>query len=257
MITVKFLGGAKKSFLTDHVVLQKYDISISQLLDLLTSVKPENTPTLDVDNVLIAVNGVDSSALDGKMTVIKDGDIVSIIPVIHGGSAKRIIFTLSNKTVQLIEIKGKKNVDISFLDNLRADFPKLSIQAISSDFILNKYHAKKIISLSLVSQKNNNLLSKKLETDILMRFGLTSQISDAIKTVGIKPTKNFFLIAIGSKKDLDKLYLSQNSALIGIFSKNTSLFIKKQFNITQKHIDSVLSKNPLEDILVEKAVVLF
>ena len=257
MITVNFLGGAKKSFLTEQMVLQKSDISISQLLDILESAKPENTLDLDVNNILIAVNGVDSSAMDGKMTVIKDGDVVSIIPVIHGGSATRIIFTINNKTIQLTEIKGKKNVDVSFLDNIRADFPKLKIQAISSDFILNKSHAKKIISLSLISQKKHNLLSKKLETDILMRFGLTSQISDAIKIAGIKPTKNFFLIAIGNKEYLDKLYASQNSDLVQIFSKNPSSFIKKHFHITQNHVDCVLSKTPLEDILVEKAAVLF
>ena len=40
---------------------------------------------------------------------------------------------------------------------------------------MNNYHLKKILSLSLESEKNNVLLSKKLETDILMRFALTNK----------------------------------------------------------------------------------
>jgi hypothetical protein len=38
--------------------------------------------------------------------------------------------------------------------------------------------------------------------------------------------------------------------------KNNDLFIKKYFNISKKHIDTVYSKTPLEDILVEKASIL-
>ncbi|QUC64912.1 MoaD/ThiS family protein [Nitrosopumilus sp. K4] len=256
MITVKFLGGAKKSFSTDHMEIQKSNISIDDLLGHLTSIKPQTTLELDTDNILIAVNGIDSSAMDGKMTIIKDGDTVSIIPVIHGGSPKRVIFSSSKKNVQLLEIKGDKKIDVSFLDGLRKRFPKLIIQAVSSEFILNTSHAKKIISLSLICQKNDNLLSKKLETDILMRFGLTSQISDAIKIAGIKPKKNFFVVSIGPKKELDSLYLSLKPSLSEIFSKNHSFSIKKQFRINKRQIDCVLTKTPLEDILVERASVL-
>ncbi|MFB5647649.1 MAG: KEOPS complex subunit Cgi121, partial [Candidatus Nitrosomaritimum yanchengensis] len=183
MIHVKFLGGAKKSFSTDHLEISKSDITIDELLEILLLLKPENTPHLDIDNILIAVNGVDSSAMEGKTTIIKNNDLVTIIPIIHGGSSKPVIFTIFKKTIQMMEITGQ-NIDAAFLDNLRNDFPKLKIQAVSSDFILNLSHAKKILSLSLISQKNKVLLSNKLETDILMRFALTPQISNAIDKVG-------------------------------------------------------------------------
>lgn len=256
MITVKFLGGAKKSFSTDHLEIDKSDISINELLKILLSVKPENTLNLDIENILIAVNGADSSAMKGKMTVLKNNDVVSIIPVIHGGSSKRIIFKISKKTIQVMEIKGHKNIDVSFLDNLRKDFPKLIIQAISSNFVLNLSHTKKILSLSLISQKNNVLLSNKLETDILMRFALTTQISDAISIAGIKSNRNFFLVAIGKKKQLDLLYSELLSYSIAMFSKNNYSFLKKQFKINKKQLDNVLSKKPMEDLLIEKATVL-
>lgn len=256
MITVKFLGGAKKSFSTDLLEINRTEITISELLEVLLSIKPENTLNLDIDNILIAVNGVDSSAMDGKMTIVKKGDVVSIIPIIHGGSLKRAIFPIHKKTIQIMEIKGSKDIDMEFLDDLRNDFSDLKIQAISNNFVLNLSHAKKIILLSLTSQKNNILLSNKLETDILMRFALTSQISNAITVAGIKPKKNLILIAIGKKKQLDFLYSKLLPRTTILFSKNNTSFLKKQFVIGKKQLDSVLTKTPLEDSLVEKAAVL-
>lgn len=257
MITVKFLGGAKKSFSTDQITVDNSEISINGLFEILVSLKPENTPDLDFDNILVAVNGVDSSAIEGKATMLKNDDVVSIIPVIHGGSSRRLNFIISKKTIQVTEIKGKKNIDVSFLDSLRAEFPKLKIQAISSSFVLNLSHLKRILALSLVSQKNDILLSHKLETDILMRFALTSQISDAILKAGIKPGKNFILIAMGDKRQLGLLNSKLQNYLTDMFLKDNSSFLKRQFKITKKHLDSVLSKTPLEDLLLEKAAVLF
>ena len=256
MFTVKFVGGAKKSFPKEHLKIDKSDISIQELIDLLLVLKPADSPKFDTDNILIAINGSDSSAMDGKYTKIKNNDLVSIIPVIHGGSLKKITFENSKKQIQVIEIKGQKSINVKFIDNLRKKYPKIMLQAISSNFILNNYHLKKIISLSLESKKNDILLSNKLETDILMRFALTTQISDAIKNIGIKPGTNFILIAIGNKKNLNSLYDELLPISVNIFSKNNDLYLKKYFKITKKHVDSIYSKNPLEDILVEKAAIL-
>jgi len=257
MFTVKFVGGAKKSFPDEQLKIDKSDISIQELITILTELKSKDTPELDTDNVLIAINGADSSAMDGKSTIIKDNDLVSIIPIIHGGASKRLTFEFSKKQIQVIEIKGQESINVKFIDDLRIKYPKILIQAVSSNFILNKYHLKKIVSLSIESQKNNVLLSNKLETDILMRFALTTQISDAIKNVGIKSKTNFILIAIGNKKILDLLYAELKPLSVNLFIKNNEQYIKKHFKITKKHFDSIYSKNPLADILVEKAAVLF
>ncbi|MFB5605258.1 MAG: KEOPS complex subunit Cgi121 [Nitrosarchaeum sp.] len=257
MITIKLVGGAKKSFFTDHLQIDKSDISIQDLLTLLLELKPTTTPDLDIENILIAINGVDSSAMEGKMTNIKNDDIVSIIPIIHGGSPKRLIFNISNKLIQVIEIQGQPKIDVTYIDKLRTQFPKIKLQAISSNFILNNYHLKKIITLSISSDRNNMLLSNKFEMDILMRFAISSQISFAINSVGIKPKQNFMIIALGNKKSLDALYKELNSISVSMFSKNKNSFVKKHFKITNKQLDVVLSKNPLEDILIEKAAILF
>jgi molybdopterin converting factor small subunit/tRNA threonylcarbamoyladenosine modification (KEOPS) complex Cgi121 subunit len=257
MFTVKFIGGAKKSFPKEHLKIDKSDMSIQELIDLLLELKPDDTPKLDTDNALIAINGSDSSAMDGKSTKIKNNDVVSIIPVIHGGSSKKITFECAKQQIQVLEIKGQKSIDVKFIDHLRKKYPRLTLQAVSSSFILNNYHLKKIISLSFESKKDGILLSNKFEIDILMRFALTTQISNAIKQVGIKPKANFILIAIGNKKILNSLYRELLPMTETLFSKDPNLYLKKHFKITKKHVNTIHSKTPLEDILVEKAAILF
>ena len=206
MITVKLVGGAKKSFPTEQLQIEKSDISIKELLDLLLKLKPADSANLDIENILIAINGVDSSAMDGKSTIIKNNDLVSIIPIIHGGSSKKLVFKIVKKQIQVIEIKGQKSINVKFLDDLRKKYTNILLQAVSSNFILNKSHLIKILSLSFECQKNNVMLSNKLETDILTRYALSKQISDAIKNVGIRSDNNFILIAVGNKKTLNSLY---------------------------------------------------
>jgi len=256
MIHVKLIGGAKKSFNSSQFEIAESEISIQELLDLLLKLKPHNTSDLDVENILIAINGSDSSAMNGKSTIIHNNDIVSIIPVIHGGSSKKLIFEIEKKQIQIIEIHGQKTIDIQFIDDLRKKYPKIKFQAVSSRFILNASHLKKILSLSINAEKNNILLSNKIETDILMRFAITLQISNAISSVGIKPTTNFILIAIGNKNNFNSLYSDLSPICVNLFLKNNDLFIKKYFNISKKYVDAVYSKTPLEDILVEKASIL-
>lgn len=257
MITVKLVGGAKKSFLQDQLVIDASDITILELFDLLLKLKPDNSLDFDIKNILIAINGVDSSAMNGQSTIIKNNDLVSIIPVIHGGSSKKLNFEIAKKQIQVIEIKNQKTIDVKFIDELRKKFPKIQFQAISTTFVLNGSHLKKILSLSLESEKNNLLLSNKLETDILMRFALTTQISAAIDTVGIKSHSNFILIAIGNKKMSQLLSDDVSLKSVSMFQKNNDLFLRKYFKITKKQLDVVHSKMPLEDILVEKAAILF
>ena len=58
----------------------------------------------------------------------------------------------------------------------------------------------------MLAKKQKNMISKKLETDILLRFAGTTQINQAIENVGIKPKNSFTLIAIGNKSSLEKLF---------------------------------------------------
>jgi len=257
MITVKFLGGAKKSFLVDSLTIDENDITIQHLLDFLVKKKPKNSINLDVNNLLIAVNGIDSSAIDGLFTKLKNNDVVSIIPIIHGGSSTRIQFKISKSYVELFDIKANQKLDIDFLDKIRKKFPDLVIQAISSNYILSKSHAEKIITISNMAKENSTLISKKIDTDILLRFAGTTQIQDAINKVGIKTGNGFIIITIGKKLIINKLFnyvkpfLNSNP-----LSKNNQIFLRKKFNISKNQMDAIISLNPLEDLLTEKATIL-
>ena len=255
MINVNFIGGARKSFQTDSLEITQNIETISELITYLISQKPENTPDFDGKNLLIAVNGVDSSALEGIDTKLNSNDVVNIIPIIHGGSKTNVSFDVNNHKIGLFEI-NKSNSNKDYLISLRKKFPKLYLQAISSKFILDKEHAKKIISISINKKLKNQLLSEKIETDLLLRFASTTQINDAIKNVGLSKSQNFILIAIGSKSYQKKLSEIINDDLDVIFKKNNQNFLKNYFQISSKTLNSIESKTPLTDLLVEKASIL-
>ena len=255
MINVNFIGGARKSFQTDSLEITQNIETISELITYLISQKPENTPDFDGKNLLIAVNGVDSSALAGIDTKLNSNDVVNIIPIIHGGSKTNVSFDVNNHKIGLFEI-NKSNSNKDYLLSLRKKFPKLYLQAISSKFILDKEHAKKIISISINKKLKNQLLSEKIETDLLLRFASTTQINDAIKNVGLSKSQNFILIAIGSKSYQKKLSEIINDDLDIIFKKNNQNFLKNYFQISSKTLNSIESKTPLTDLLVEKASIL-
>lgn len=258
MITVKLLGGARKSFSSDKLEIQSDSMSISSLLDHLQSSIPVTLSPLDPDNILVAVNGVDSSALQGKETLLKNGDIVSIIPLVHGGRSKRVQFSLMNTTIELVRLKKTVKDPVRFLESLRVKYPNLVIQGIRAQYILNLGHVKKIVAISLSAQRADVLLSNKTDTDILMRFACTRQISDAISKVGVKPNSDSILIILGKKPSLEKLFNELEDILeTSVFSKDNSKLIKKEFGITQKELDCVLSKTPLEDLLAERSAILF
>ncbi|MGQ0771480.1 MAG: KEOPS complex subunit Cgi121 [Nitrososphaerota archaeon] len=257
MITIKLLGGAKKSFGTDHVTAELDNGTIKNLLDHLVSIKPKNTLELDTKNILVAINGVDSSALQGHDTILHPGDVVSIIPIIHGGAQKRTKFKTNNMPVELFHVAHQKKQNYVLLDSIRKKFPDLILEGISTRCLLGPTHAQKIIALSLYAQKHKDLISKKLQTDILLRFAATTQIAFAIKTVGIDEQDDFTIIAIGKNSSLNNLYkhieshLKENPS----YAKNSE-YLQGLFKISKKHLDAVDSKTPLEDLLVEKAAIL-
>tara|TARA_B100000029_G_scaffold511405_1_gene605364 strand:- start:2684 stop:3460 length:777 start_codon:yes stop_codon:yes gene_type:complete len=257
MITVKFTGGARKTFDTDEIILDKSNLTVRELIDYLISTKPENTISFDGKNLLIAINGTDSSALDGYKTILNDNDVINIIPIIHGGMTSRTQLKISSKNIEIFHMKKNCNFDHNSLNELRILFPKLVIQAVSSRFLLNNSYIKKIISISLTAKKQKIMISKKLETDILLRFAGTTQINQAMKNAGLNPKLNFTLIAIGQKKEIERLYkkLKPNTSSMPL-RKDNYKFLKNYFRINNNHINSVGTDNALDDLLAEKASIL-
>ncbi|HXP50811.1 MAG TPA: MoaD/ThiS family protein, partial [Bacteroidia bacterium] len=66
------------------VILEEASLPICEILTLLrrNAKEPE---VLTPNNILIAVNGVEASSLDGTDTVVESGDTVTIVTVAHGG----------------------------------------------------------------------------------------------------------------------------------------------------------------------------
>ena len=135
---MKLLGGAKKSFSTDKIILEKKTNTINELITYLTAIKPKDTLEFDTKNLLIAINGVDSSALKGYDTRLSDNDEISIIPIIHGGS-RRIQFSVDQSNVEIFDILFDKKLHRDFLDEIRTNHQHLIIQAMALHLALLLY----------------------------------------------------------------------------------------------------------------------
>ena len=84
MITVRLLGGAKKAVGKSSTVIPQPRLSISQILDLLRN-DAEDPGLLNPTNLLVTINGVESSSLRGNDTIVQSGDVLTVVSVVHGG----------------------------------------------------------------------------------------------------------------------------------------------------------------------------
>ena len=129
MITVNFTGGARKLFDTNEIMLNKNNFTVKQLIDYLITVKPKNTANFDGKNLLIAINDIDSSALDGYDTILKNNDVVNIIPIIHGGSLLRTQLQILSKNIEIFEMKKTYIFDNISLNNDIATEEDINIES--------------------------------------------------------------------------------------------------------------------------------
>jgi len=85
LITIKLLGGAKKAIGSSSLVYEKPTASIAEIVSFLQRNATTSYENLKCDNILVVINGVESSALSGNETLVEQGDIVTIVPIVHGG----------------------------------------------------------------------------------------------------------------------------------------------------------------------------
>lgn len=84
MITLKLLGGVKKAIGKNFIVIDKSQSNLKEIFEELKN-KSTDASIIDEKNLMISVNGVDSSVIGGKEAIIKTGDIITIVTIIHGG----------------------------------------------------------------------------------------------------------------------------------------------------------------------------
>ena len=113
---VIFVGGAKKWFNTSKLSIDKNGFNVKQLIQYLIEIKPKNSVEFNEKNLLIAINGVDSSALDGFETKLKTNDVVNIIPIIHGGSHSRIKIKISGYLIDTYEFQKNQKLYNNFIE---------------------------------------------------------------------------------------------------------------------------------------------
>ena len=308
MIAVRLLGGAKKALGADTM---KIDADSSTVGDILDMVESRTSGALAASNVLVAVNGADSSAAGGRGAVVRAGDDVAVIPVVHGGGggggggkvrggaaslegagAGRQIAALvsvaaprgrrppaaarvgkglkgqrsSNaRTIEAYAVrsggKSRGGGVLPALDDLRAEFPSVAIQAVSGRFILGAAHLRRVIAVSMEAERRRTMLARRIETDILARLAGTAQISEAIGAAGRKGTGAgpYVVIAVAPAARLAPLRsrLAPLAAPRPALPASNARFLARRFGITAGRMSAVAGAGgrPLEDLLVEGAAV--
>jgi molybdopterin converting factor small subunit len=84
LITLKLLGGVKFATGKTSMVIDKPQSTVKEIIEELKN-ESRNTKILHEQNLIITVNGVDSSVSGGKETIIKSGDVITIVTIVHGG----------------------------------------------------------------------------------------------------------------------------------------------------------------------------
>jgi molybdopterin converting factor small subunit len=84
LITLKLLGGVKFAIGKNSLVIDKSQSTVKEIIEELKNeaIEPK---LLNEKNLMVSVNGIDSSVTGGKETVIKTGDVITIVTIIHGG----------------------------------------------------------------------------------------------------------------------------------------------------------------------------
>jgi len=84
LITVDLLGGIRKLAGFSKVNINVANSSINEILTLLER-EYDLENKIKESEIMIAINGVESSVLGGRGAKISSGDTVTILSVVHGG----------------------------------------------------------------------------------------------------------------------------------------------------------------------------
>lgn len=181
MITIRLLGGAKKAVGKSVVDFDVPSASVMEILQFLNGISADSR-LLQPRNLIVAVNGVDSGALQGQQTLAKSGDTVTIVTVVHGGAIymlDRIYVSITGVT-KITEDAGR------LVDRLRARHKDVSIQLVNASAVFGMDHLIGVLRLTLEAEKRKIMLANRPETELLARLACTGHISEAMKWAGLK-----------------------------------------------------------------------
>lgn len=299
MITVRLLGGARKALGSDSVEIDGDSATVGDILDMIES---RTSGGLAASNVLVAVNGADSSAAGGRGAEVRAGDDVAVIPVVHGGAgagARRAggaagggrqapalvsiaapeprrpsgaakkgegggVVGGRTRRIEAYAVRsGGKGVVLPALDDLRAEFPGVAIQAVSGRFVLGASHLRRVAAVSIEAERRRTMLARRIETDMLARLAGTSQISEAIRAAGRDGAAagTYIVVAVAPAGRLGPLRarLAPLAAPRPAPPASSARFLARRFGVTARRASAVAGGGSgggsLEDLLVEAAAV--
>lgn len=290
MITVRLLGGARKALGSDSVEIDGDSATVGDILDMIES---RTSGGLAASNVLVAVNGADSSAAGGRGAEVRAGDDVAVIPVVHGGAGRRsrravgaagggrqasALVSIAapaprqaggggrTRTVEAYAVRsGGRGGVLPALDDLRAEFPGVAIQAVSGRFVLGASHLRRVAAVSIEAERRRTMLARRIETDMLARLAGTSQISEAIGAAGRDGAAagTYVVVAVAPAGRLGPLRarLAPLAAPRPALPASNARFLARRFGVTARRASAVAGGGGggggggLEDLLVEAAAV--
>jgi molybdopterin synthase sulfur carrier subunit len=84
LIKINLLGGIKKSIGHSNLQINEESSSVKEIISYLENNYYSNNK-INENEIMIAINGIESSLLGGYNAKISSGDIVTILTVVHGG----------------------------------------------------------------------------------------------------------------------------------------------------------------------------
>jgi molybdopterin synthase sulfur carrier subunit len=84
MIEINLLGGIKKLVGHSNLKINEESSNVKGVISYLENNYYSNN-TINKNDIMIAINGIESSLLGGYDAKISSGDIVTILSVVHGG----------------------------------------------------------------------------------------------------------------------------------------------------------------------------
>lgn len=252
MILIRLLGGAKKAVGKPAVNFEMPSASVAEILEFLVGISTDSRP-LQPNNLIVAINGIDSAALQGQQTMAKSGDTVTIVTVVHGGAAHRI--DVSKVSIigvrRIVEDPGK------LVDRLRADNKIISIQAVNADAVYGVGHALGVLRITLETEKRKVMLANRRETELLLRLTCTGQISEAIKRAGLKKGAGGCFVAFS--QDVEAMHRFSNQIKNGFEIEDSILDASKEKKVRLAGLLGISSKfddSEFLQYLLERAAIL-
>ena len=171
-----------------------------------------------------------------------------------GGEVNGIVIGLKRVVVQDPKV---------FVREIQDKFPSLIIQVVESRFIGGLTHARLIIQQSWESRKRGLTFARKPDLDLILRIALGTQISEALKRVGVRrETVDLAILAMGPRHDIQMLdeYCKKtwtvNDEFIAL-SKQKEKFLHKFHGITEETTkNTTVREEVLAYLLAERAALL-